>query len=214
MEDRFIKIINTTYKVLDFFPESDPLKNKAKERVLSILENLTLISNVDGWVSLKNYLSADREKNTLQLLKDIEVLETYLKLGKYQKWIDDINFLILIKEYDKIKNEVEIPKLSVSKLEVVPKIGNNKILIVDKKENNSPIIEKENHTERQAKILSILSEREKARVADIVKEIPNITKRTIRRDLDELLKMGEITRIGEFNNIFYRKSDRTYNPVA
>ena len=39
MEDRFLKLTNTVYKVLEFFPEADPLKNRAKElRIFSLWE--------------------------------------------------------------------------------------------------------------------------------------------------------------------------------
>ena len=41
MEDKFLKLTNIVYKVLEFFPESDPLKNRAKDRALAILENPT-----------------------------------------------------------------------------------------------------------------------------------------------------------------------------
>src|SRR3989338_9857228 len=77
-----IKTTNATYKLLDFFPDSDPLKNKAKEKVLAIMENLTLISDAKGWISLK------KEKAAAELLDDIDVLEAYFKLAKYQRWID------------------------------------------------------------------------------------------------------------------------------
>ncbi len=65
------------------------------------------------------------------------------------------------------------------------------------------------YTDRQSKILKILENKEKAQVSDLIKQLPNITKRTVRRDLDELLKMKIITRIGEFNQVFYQKVDRT-----
>ena len=53
MKEDFIKIINETYKIIDFFPDADPLKVKTKERLLMVLENLTLISGAEGWISLK-----------------------------------------------------------------------------------------------------------------------------------------------------------------
>ena len=32
MEEHFLKLAKLVYKVLEYFPESDPLKNKAKEK--------------------------------------------------------------------------------------------------------------------------------------------------------------------------------------
>lgn len=202
MENDFIKITDAAYKVLDFFPDSDPLKNKAKEKVLTILENLTLISDTKGWVSLK------KEKASAQLLDDIEVLESYLKLGKYQGWIDNVNFLIITKEYNKIKGEINPPKGVVRQgLEIVSspdKTEENRDTVDQATQILEPTrINGEKYSERQEKILQILTEQGKAQVSAIIKKLPNVTKRTIRRDLDSLLKQGEIIRIGQFNQIFY-----------
>ncbi len=206
MEDNFVKITNATYKVLDFFPNNDPLKNKAKEKVLAILENLTLISSTHGWMSLKTCLLTGREKASAQLINDIEILETYLKLGKEQGWIGGVNFLILIKEYSRIKNQISSTKRSTEIISNFQFPISNKMLN-DKKEKieikNNETKKLDDYSDRQRKILQILSEKEKVQVVDIIKEIPNITKRTIRRDLDDLLKKGEIIRIGEFNQSFY-----------
>ncbi len=227
IENNFVKITNAAYKVLDFFPDVDPLKNKAKEKVLAILDNLTLISDAKGWVSLKKEMASG------QLLDDIEVLENYLKLGKYQGWIDSVNFLIITKEYNKIKSEINPPKGVVRQgLEIVS--GPNKVeeslsqglhsktlktpqtqqtikdITEDYPEKQNSLSQgaasypvSSNATARQEKILQILTDRGKAQVANIINELPNITKRTIRRDLGNLLKSGKIMRVGEFNQVFY-----------
>jgi len=224
MQENYVKIINATYKLLEFFPDNEPLKYKAKERALKILENLTLISDASGWVSLQ------KEKASAELLDDIEILKNYLKLGKYQGWVGGINFLILLKEYDGVKSQITPPKGSIkNSLEIISKIGPRievKDLVSGKiPKNDKPdiqddglvkanpllqvippeIIEDQSKAkERQEKILNIIYGRGKAQVSDIIKEIPNITKRTIRRDLDELLKKAKVVRNGEWNKVFYQ----------
>ncbi len=226
MEDKFVKITSAVYKILDFLPDEDPLKNRAKEKALAILENLTLISDAGGWVSLKAYLSPNREKASVQLLDDIKVLENYLKIGKHQGWIDSINFLIITKEYNNIKSGINLPKGLIKQsieiaYKVVPtlsgiqdniKTKEDKKIIDEKKEPNinNKFIDIEKYSERpasagrQEKILQILAEKEKAQVSDLIKELPNITKRTVRRDLGDLLKKGKIIRVGEWNQVFYK----------
>lgn len=216
MENNFIKVTNATYKLLDFFPDSEPLKNKAKEKALAILENLTLIYGKDGWVSIKTCLPAGREKAAAQLLDDIEILESYLKLGKRQGWIDNINFLILIKEYGLIgaslRKQMPNPNYQIpNKFKIInPKQIQN---INDQNQKSNTTLEVgnkhgEKYSDRQKKILQMLSEREKVQVRDIIKEIPSITKRTIRRDLDDLLKKGKVVRVGEWNQVFYQIKER------
>jgi len=233
MEESFIKIINTTYRLLDFFPDNEPLKNKAKEKTLAILENIALISDAKGWVSLK------KEKAVAELLDDIHILENYLELGKWQGWINNVNFLIIVKEYDRLKSTIHQSKgLIRQNLEIIsnaqePSLHIQKDTIAEDQiykkntetktsQNNdlesSSLLSKtparskaiNNYSERQKKILQILQEKEKVQVSDIIKKIPSVTKRTIRRDLDILLKNREIVRIGEFNQIFYQKYVRTY----
>lgn len=177
-ENNFVKTSNFAYKMLDFLPDSDPLKNRAKEKVLAILEKLTTQS-FDG------------------VLDDIAVLENYLKLGVSQGWLNNMNFLIIIKEYQLIKDSLQ------------KEISNVKPKILKDIEPKS-VINKwgdtgEKYTPRQGKILEILSKKEKAQVADLIKQIPKVTKRTIRRDLDDLLKRGKIVRVGEWNQVFYQK---------
>ena len=60
---------------------------------------------------------------------------------------------------------------------------------------------------RQKKILEFLGKNEKAQVMDLQTILPDITKRTIRRDLDELLEAGKIARFGDFNQVFYKISE-------
>lgn len=223
MEEKFIKITNTAYGILDFLPDTDPLKNKAKEKVLAILENLTLISGAEGWISLK------KEKASAQLLDDIEVLINYFKVCKSQGWIDVVNFLIITKEYQTIKNSIKIPqgiiRQSLELTETVKKsplisstkerLENNQLMAIGESPQkiNSVPWQKSSVPDtqlspkalaRQGKILKMLSEKEKGQVSDFIKEMPHITKRTVRRDLDDLLRSGKVVRMGEWNQVFYR----------
>lgn len=220
MEEQIQKITNAVYKLLDFFPETDPLKNKAKEKALEVLEGFTLLYGIKGWVSFKT------EKDSDKLIRDIEILLGYLNIAKYQGWVDSMNLIILSKEYEKIRNEIrpsgqlikremEIMKdfkevaekpVLITKQEVAKPIT----LIVKEEKVLKPQPEKQtkSFTDRQDKIIKLLKDKEKAQVSDILKVLPNITKRTIRRDLDDLLKKGEVVRQGEWNQIFYKLPGR------
>jgi hypothetical protein len=168
MENKFLKLTNAVYKLLEFFPEADPLKNRAKDRALAIM------SALGG--------SASGREN---LLEDIDVLLGYLWIGKSQGWLSPSNCLIICNEYEKIKKElgpaIETPVFNKDKKEAEIKIS-----------------------ARQGKILEFLGRNEKAQVMNLQIVLPNVTKRTIRRDLDELLEIGRIERMGEFNQVFYK----------
>ena len=191
MEDSFIKITNAVYKVLEFFPESDPLKNRAKDKALAIMDNLVLINETSGWTSFQ------KEKIKVHLFEDVDILLGYLWIAKSQSWLNSANFLIISNEYEKIKNEIG-PVIELTKT------SPESVLITrrDADKESAPIFF--NLSDRQKKILEFLSKNEKAQVMDLQGILPNITKRTIRRDMDQLLQMGKIERLGDFNNVSYR----------
>ena len=158
MENDVVKITNAVYKLLECLPDADPLKNKVKEKALAILEAASVT--------------------------DIEALQKYLELARSQGWMGGMNFLIIKKQYDELKQNLVLQK------EPSLKKGEKQLA----------------YSGRQKAILDLLKSQQKLQVADIIKEIPDITKRTVRRDLDDLLKKGVITRMGEFNQVFYQKS--------
>ncbi len=230
MENKFLKLTNTVYKVLEFFPESDPLKNRAKDKALAITEHLILINETSGWASFQ------KEKIKVQLSEDIDILLGYLWIGKSQGWLNSANCLILSNEYEKIKKEIgpiiqlagsgnpasqeiigkELPfsgnlPMPDEASQKLPGIENP--LVLQKSTQTAPksVLDNTgaatpsfNISARQRKILEFLSKNEKAQVMDMHKVLPDITKRTIRRDLDELLEADKIIRLGNFNQIFYR----------
>lgn len=182
MQENFIKTISATYKILDAFPEHDPLKIKAKERVLLIMEKLTVGT---------------------EIFEDIAVLEQYLELAKSQGWIDAMNFLIIRKEWSFIEASLQKELSSInyqfsSKSEIKESVAPTKTSVSGNGLSN-----------RQSKILDLLNKTEKMQVQDIARQMSSVTKRTIRRDLDDLLKKGKVVRTGEFSQVFYQNMGGT-----
>lgn len=195
MREKFLKITNAAYKVIDFFPESDPLKIRAKDKALTIMENLTLISGTSGWASLQ------KEKAKTQAIEDINVLLGYFWIAKSQGWLSAVNCLIISNEYEKIKKEIEPVQELTQELPGLGKLIFKEATQEKEISQNPPSAKL---TARQEKILDFLTKNEKAQVMDLKKILPDVTKRTIRRDLDELLQGGKIERLGEFNQVVYR----------
>lgn len=198
----WVKITSAVYKLLDFFPEGEPLKNRAKDKALAITENLVLVFGTQGWASFQ------RDKASSQLLEDIEILLNYLKLAKSFGWIDSVNFLIISKEYEKIKSQIGQPIENTSIVAQTQKVTfkktvENQISFTEQR-ISKPKAPEFLISDRQKKILQVLSEKDKAQVSDFKIVLGDITKRTIRRDLDELLKNNRIIRVGEWNQVFYQ----------
>lgn len=217
----WVKLTNAVYKILEYFPESDPLKNRAKDKALLIMENLVSINEVEGWISFS------KEKTKIIVSEEIDILLGYLWIGKTQKWLNSANYMIIVNEYEKIKkalkpainfekivaqeNVVKESKIIEDVVTATPPILENKKVENTKKEIASVLINTEaskmasiSIPPRQEKIIDFLGKNEKAQVMDLQKILPDVTKRTIRRDLDELMESGKIVRMGDFNQIFYK----------
>jgi len=185
MKERFLKLTNAVYKVLDFFPESDPLKNRAKDKALAIMENLVLVDGNKAWTRVGEIIK--EEKIKIQILEDIDILLGYLWIAKTQNWLNSANFLIIANEYERVKKEYE------SITELTQKLPGLDDLAVEEKT-----------TDRQKIILDYLAQNNRAQVMDLQTVLPDVTKRTIRRDLDDLLEDEKIVRTGDFNQVSYQ----------
>lgn len=119
-----------------------------------------------------------------RLVKDLEILDSFFEVAKAQNWVPMVELLSLQEEYNKIKAEIKkIDKHPQKNVEV----------------QAGQII-----SWRQEKILEFLKENGRAQVWQLKQILPEVTKRTLRRDFERLLKQGVIERIGERNNTFYQ----------
>jgi len=102
-------------------------------------------------------------------------------------------FLLLKQEYNNIKGGLEVFDI----FEEPKEIKKEKPVFIKKK------VSKKGLNQRQKKILDVLKEKEKVQVQDLQEFFPKVTKRTLRRDLDGLLKTDFIKRKGEWSKVFY-----------
>lgn len=201
MEEKFLKLTSAVYKVLEYFPESDPLKSRAKTKALAIMDNLVLCN----------------EGTKQWLLEDIDLLLGYLKIGRDQGWMSATNYLIISNQYEELKKDISQLKESAPKpisadmpiIPLQPAQTPREPILLDSASIKKAVAGAQPKAQaflssRHKKILEFLKKRETAQVMDLQTVLTDVTKRTIRRDLDELLKMGKISRQGEWNQVVYR----------
>jgi len=128
--------------------------------------------------------------------KDLAVLDSFFEVALVQNWVSPSDILAIKKEYDnlreilkKYKPEKEKKKDNLGIVEVYPK--------------ETPIPLRQN-LDRQEKILAFLKENGRAQVWQIKQVLPEVTKRTLRRDFEHMLEQGLIERKGEKNDTFYQ----------
>ncbi|MDI6602602.1 MAG: DeoR family transcriptional regulator [Patescibacteria group bacterium] len=128
------------------------------------------------------------------VLEDLEVLDGFFEVAKRQNWVSPVELLRIQEEYNRIKAEI---KKITKRLPAPP----------ERKATGGRPLQTVNS--RQEKILAILKERGRAQVWQIKQIFPEVTKRTLRRDFESLLKKGIIERIGERNETFYQLRNLT-----
>jgi len=171
--DYLIKLTLAVYKVTNVLPDKEPLKFLIREKANQVLADFILKS---------------KEKN---IQENIDVLNGYFEIAEKQNWVDELNFLVLKREYNEIMGELEY------KIDKKEKIS--KKTLKSSNPHPDPIL----LNNRCEKILDVLKEKEKAQIWEFKKVFPEVTKRTLRRDFEFLLKQRLVVRAGENNNVYY-----------
>jgi len=199
----FIQLTLLLYQTTENFSQEELLKLKIRNLADDVLSDLILInSGEDHRITLP-----ERESVFSQAFIDIDDLGEYLTLARSKNLLERDNFLFIRQEYNKIKKEIEGfskrgavkegKKESLSPVQKTPAV-----LSKPKTEKKEGVLK-----ERQKKIVKILEKEGSAQVNDFQKFLPEVTKRTLRRDLDGLLKQGLVIRIGQWNEVFYKLSN-------
>jgi predicted HTH transcriptional regulator len=129
------------------------------------------------------------ELKSSQILKNLEILDGFFEVAKAQNWVSIVKLLPIQEEYNRIKAEIK----TIAKRP--PKSTEKEI------RGGRPL---KNINSRQERILAILKEKGRAQVWELKQIFPEVTKRTLRRDFESLLKKGIIERMGERNTTFYQ----------
>lgn len=183
--DFFVKLVFATHRVADILPNGGQIKKLANQ----LLADLLLFCD-------SNPVTVEQKRNILpRTLRQVETTVNSLNSVKDSSPINPKNFEILENEYNKI------PKILIGFLEQSkPLLPLNE----EKPKTAQKSGEEKNLSVRAHKILELLKNKEKTQVWELQKVLPEVTKRTLRRDLDELLTLNLIERKGEWNNVFYQ----------
>lgn len=184
--DYLIKLTFAVFRATESWEESDFLKLQIRSLCNEILVDFILISCQSFNARIK-----------ARFLRNLQDLDEALSQARNQKLIDRKKFLLLQKEYRKIGEILEVnepskPEIHIQKLEkaVEPK-------------RDRPVKQSKQLNQRQTKILEILKNKTRVQVWELKEVFPDISKRTLRRDLDDLLQNKLVKRHGEWNEVFY-----------
>lgn len=229
-KDKIIELTNKIYRMTLLFPKKEPLRYKMREVADDVLAGLNTWEvfhnpNPGRFLAVEN----SKKKDLIFVVeKDFEILKSYFEVAKWQNWISYFDVLELEEEYDNIKSnfkkEIEDLEKEEKNLEIKPflptsKADGERVSAANVEKEISPRLQPEADLPgeetrigreikkldpRKENILKILKEKGKAQVWEIKEILAEVSKRTLRRDFDQLLKLGLVERIGERNNTFYK----------
>ena len=189
--DFIIRLTFGLYRVTEILSTDSVLRSKTEESASRLLIDLILLTksqNLEG-----------KNKTIFRALTELEMLLGYLQDIQRLRVINDKNFIVLEREYAKVRRFLDFerqravePPVAVLKQQAMPT------------RQAAPILNSKGLNARQERMLEILRNKEKAQVWELKKLLPEVTKRTLRRDLDDLLNRNLVIREGEWNNVLYR----------
>ena len=189
-KEYFIQLTTQIYYLTSLFPKKEPLRYKIREVADEILGSQALFLNYNNKKTENMITGAER---------NLEVLDNFLKIAKAQNWVSPAEILKVQEEYSKIGEELK----AFLQVKVFSETETAKIQPSNKGHNE---VSEEQISQRQERILEILKEKEQIQVKDLKPVFPYLSKRTLRRDFEQLLRRGLVIRIGEKNNTFYKVS--------
>jgi len=181
-KSHIIQLTNNLYRVTLFFPKKEPLRYKLREVAASFLAN------------------PNKE--------DLGVLNDFFDVSLAQNWVSPSDILAIKQDYGNLS--VLLDDEEIAPQQTLPQMASNEVKdlpILDptrKMKEISSFQYQSGLTARQDKIIAFLKENGRAQVWQLKEILPEVTKRTLRRDFESLLNSSKIERIGEKNNTFYQ----------
>lgn len=190
MEKNYIiQLTKDLYKFTLLFPKKEPLRYKMRELADDILSG---------------FFKQTLEKYIGDTYATLEVLDSFFEVAKEQNWTSPAEISLIQQEYNKLSEQIKNNGREGGQL--ASDMGSNR--------NKEPVIINFNpipvgpsalseKTSRQQKILEILREKGRVQAWQLKQVFPTVSKRTLRRDFEDLVNQGAITRVGERNDTFY-----------
>ena len=193
--DFIIRLTLGLYRVTEVFSENPALRRKIEESASRLLVNLILVSE------------EKKSEAVFRALTELEVLLSCLQDMKRLRVVNDRNFVVLEREYAKVRRFLDLNKEHPPSLRPPNPRPYPSFVRAD-------ALHSKGLNGRQEKMLEILRYKEKVQVWELKKLLPDVTKRTLRRDVDDLLKRNLVVREGEWNDIFYRSVEKVLGTVG
>lgn len=200
-------VIRALYRVTDAFPQHEPL------RILIREESLRLMGGVERFLATRS--TYERQ----QTLVSLRVLFQYVCLAQEQNWMRSENFDLLLQSMRHWAQNLpgaSVPATPRYEVQAVTSIGRPRRAAQNASKKEVPKVSRSLRTpatkdssatgtlsSRQRGIVQHLEHTDSAQIGQLSALFPSISKRTIRRDLERLVRERIIRRAGKTNGTLY-----------
>ena len=206
-------------KEINFMEESQDILQKALDLALAVYRLTNQLPKNEVMIGqlrkLSNELIGDlMMDNFVKYRKRTELLMMYFKISRDQNWVRDVNWQILEKEYQKLNRKIGLLEKAGKETQYIN--GNKKESLLRSgqapiKSHNAVMNDKiaqlasENQlSSRQHMILGEMKIKDSIKMSDLIPLFKNTaSERTIRNDLQILLKRGLIDKTGTHKTTVY-----------
>lgn len=185
-KDSLIRLTTSLYQLTVLFPKKEPLRYKIREVGNDILASFVCARPVS---------------------ESLEVLQGFLEIAKTQNWVSPSQVLNLQSEYSKLEEALKVAENSAGAVKAVKQEKPTALTVSladSLRQNLSGETGFSGQDNRQGKIIEFLKAKGQAQVWQLKQVFPEVSKRTLRRDFEDLLEQGLVERMGERNGTFYR----------
>ena len=220
--DFFVRLTMAVYKVADILPRQDSLRVQIEDSANKLLASLIFLVQ-------ENLVTKEQKQSMLpKAIRELGVLIAYLNYTMRTSKLNPENFLVLEREYNKVEKFLRqlhqdtivadsgdrpapqrqtflqsAENLARPRFQQKPEVP-KRDLGAPKSHLGNGQNSKANLSGRQTRIMEIIRNKPKTQVWELQKVLPEVTKRTLRRDLDNLLYRELIIRQGEWNEVSYQ----------
>lgn len=200
-KEEILGLTKGLYRLTLLFPKKEPLRYKMREVGADLLADVVALE--EGGFSESSFsrdLFGQAERN-------FEVLKSFFEIAKEQNWVKKEDLLNLAQRYENIKGEFrEKWRRQREKAERVPSL-------LRPERGPSPLrpLRQEKIQEvpsdldkRQRKVLNIIQQKKEVQISELSKRFPQVSRRTLLRDLEKLCQKGLVKREGEGRGAYYR----------
>jgi hypothetical protein len=173
-KEQYLKLTMAVYRVTGLLEEGDYLKQEIRRTANKILADLI-------W--------SNPHPRVKEICDGIRMIDVLFGQAEKKGTIDPRNFSVLRREYKKIDEDYR------SKVQLADQSDSFQFETILASVPAGEAIQ--NGGGRKEKLLNIIKNQKKIQVGELMPNFPNISRRTILRDLDELHREGFIVRTGE-----------------